>query len=340
MSTRHKIVLLISVFLTLLLPVQSWAAVTFFWRCEGTTLDATHDFTAGTDSSGTAFNTPAIDAAAALVGSNGILINTNNESYRFNAEEAVTVPAEGSMLFWVRWQTWSAGETIFVVRGTTGTNNIVIYMSGSSGAGNLQLVINDGGGSQTTLSLDDGDIALNTTYIVSIQWHAANDDRRIALYDATGALLDEVEDLATAVTAPGELAFAGGMRFGQGGGLGSPAFYMDNFFIGSAYTDAATFLTNRGITTFTAYDAGGGGAGGSRLLLMGVGKCGGYSRFYSFVSPVLPPGLSIPVSIDRLHMVLPIITVTLHGHWAVQGLVRWVIHGTSHNAKASQSPGT
>lgn len=251
-------------------------AISFFSRCEGTTLSGTDDLP-GADTSVTLNGTAAINATAALVGSNGIQILAAGDSYRLDADTGVIDPQVGSIACWFNVQTWTNGNSLFQIRGSNFAYNLTLMTIGASGSGNLRFRINDGGAGQTDLDLSTNALALNTTYFATISWDIAANDRRIRVYNASGTLIEQNEDLVTALTAPTDLSVADGMRFGEVMGAGSGAFYLDNIFIGKAYADADDFLTNRSITTYTNYSVGGGGGGtpthgrGRELSPMGWG---------------------------------------------------------------------
>lgn len=251
-------------------------AITFFWRCEGTTLSGTDDLP-GADTSAAATGSPEISATAALVGSNGILINANNEYYSLNSEDAVLNSAAGAIGFWFRSQSFAADSDVIRLRFNSGdssdwvgvvtsttTNNHLVFLFRTSGVGYTVL--------DSTYAISN-----DTTYFVIVKWDNAANDRRIEIYNSSGTLLQADEDLATSWTAPAEAyPVTDGMAFG--GPSSSINFYLDNIFIGTAWADGDAFLTNRSITSYTAYGAGGGtvalsgsaGTGGSGTAAPGI----------------------------------------------------------------------
>lgn len=240
-------------------------AITFFWRCEGATLSGTDDLP-GADTSATANGAVAINGTAALVGSNGIQSATSGEHYRLDAEAAVIDPLAGSLAFWFRVQTWVQNAILIYLGGTSGSNSIHIALAGNGApTRNLRLRIETATG-PTAINLDLAGslVELNTTYFATASWDNAANDRRVRLYDSSGTLLDSTEDTSTSYTAPTELVATDKLRIGEAGGFAS-AFYIDNVFIGKAYADADTFLTNRSITSYTQY-------GGTATTITGLGK--------------------------------------------------------------------
>lgn len=260
--TRLTYIILL-LLLTLGWALPSEAAVTFFWRAEGTTLSGTDDLP-GADTSATATGAPAINATAALVGSNGIQVDAGGEHYTLDND--VVDRLVGSVGFWIRIQTWAAGGTFWYVRGSSYTYAIRVAMVGTD---ELRLQFNEDV-NVSTLDTTAANLATNTTYFVTASWDQPNNDRRLRVYDSSGTLIHEAEDTSTAYTAPVDLAAASnGHRFGEASGAGA-AFYLDNIFVGGVYADADTFLCNRSITTYTSYAACGGGSAAPRGLLLGV----------------------------------------------------------------------
>jgi hypothetical protein len=232
-------------------------ALTFFWRCEGTTLDGTDDFTAG-DSTAAANNTPSISATAAKVGSNGILIDSSADGYRF-APTSIIERLAGTVAMWIQFPTAFAatGQVFFFARGNASTNDNISIGVGT-GSDEVRLGIRNASASEVTLETSGASLAAGSWYFVTASWDQPNNSRKIAVYDSSGALLAQNEDTTTVYDAPAALDAADGLRFGDATGWGATTNgWFDNLFVGSAYTDAATFLSNRDITSYTEYSTGG-----------------------------------------------------------------------------------
>ena len=230
-------------------------ALTFFWRCEGTTLDATDDYYGASDNTATAAGTPAINATAALIGSNGLQVDGASDHYQFNNQTNPTVfSSAGSVGFWIRWQAYTTGATHFYVRATTSdTQSLRLSTLGTN---RLRFQIRNDASSHS-LDMATMTIANATTYFCTASWDIAADLSRVRMYDSGGTLIEEAtstDDLAAAQ--PAALDSTSGVRFGEMDGVASTC-YIDNIFIGSAYADADTFLTNRSITSYTGYSTGG-----------------------------------------------------------------------------------
>jgi hypothetical protein len=232
-------------------------ALTFFWRCEGTTLDGTHDFTAG-DNTATANNTPSISATAAKVGSNGILIDSSADGYRF-APTSIIARLVGTVAFWFQFPvTFAAtGQVFFFARGNASVNDHISIGVGTGGD-EVRLSISNASSGGAELETSGASLAAGSWYFVTASWDQPSNSRKIAVYDSSGTLLAQNEDTTTAYDAPAALDAGDGLRFGDASGWGATRNgWFDNTFVGSAYTDAATFLSNRDITSYTEYSTGG-----------------------------------------------------------------------------------
>jgi hypothetical protein len=236
-------------------------AVTLFWRCEGTTLDGTADFTAA-DNTATANNTPAISATGARIGTNGLVFDSSSDRYDFNPASIVS-PSAGALAGWFQFPSnfpGSGAASIVFVRGNASSNDhIQILTQSGSGASarNLDFIIRNATNGGVTLSLSGNLLAPGTWYFFTCGWSAAATTRTIAVYDTAGALVDSASNTVTDFTAnvPAALDSGNGLRYGDTTGS-TGTLYMDNLFAGSAHTDVDTFLANREITTFASYNSG------------------------------------------------------------------------------------
>lgn len=231
-------------------------ALTFFWRCEDTTLDGTNDFTAS-DNTATANSTPSISATAAKVGSNGILIDSSSDGYRF-APTSLIDRLVGSVAMWFQFPVTfvASGQTFFLSRGNASANDF-IAIGGGTGGDEVRLSISNASTTVVNLETSGASLAAGNWYFVTASWDQPNNDRKIAVYNSSGTLIAQNEDTSTAYDAPAALDAGDGLRFGDASGWGATRNgWFDNIFVGSAYTDAATFLSNRDITSYTEYAAG------------------------------------------------------------------------------------
>lgn len=242
-------------------------SITFFWRCEGTTLSGTDDLP-GADTSATAQGSPAINATAALVGSNGIQIDDVFEYYTLNSEDAILNAAAGAVGFWFRAQSFTDDSDLFQFRFNSGSGQDWVGVSMETTTNNhLKFQLRTTGVGITTLD-STHIISVDTTYFVIVKWDNAVSDRRIEIYNSSGTLLQADEDLATGWVTPSEAyPVTDGMQFGGPSSVANV--YLDNFFIGTTWADGATIHTNRGITSYTQF------GGGASVALSGSAGTGG-----------------------------------------------------------------
>ena len=231
-------------------------ALTFFHRFEQQNLDATHDKSDG-DTTGAHNGSPTYDPVAAKVGTNGLLVDASGERTAF-ASASIVSPTLGSVGMWIQFPTafpTSDAAWLFYTQGTNANDYIRISTHSGTGASNrnLRLGIRNNGGATVNVDLDDNELAPGNWYFVVITWDSSTPSRTISVYDTSGTLLDTVSS-AVAFTAPADLL---NFYFGDVTGT-TGTVYFKNAFIGSATADGATFVTNRDITTYTAYNDGSG----------------------------------------------------------------------------------
>ena len=228
-------------------------ALTFFWRCEGTTLDGTHDYSAGA-TTGTANNAPSIDSSVYKVGSNSVLAAGSSDYYAFTPTNIWTGTA-GSVGYWFRGTTIANdGRTLLVLRGAHFNDHIFID---TTGGGRPRLVIRNSANGTAVLALSTQTLSTGTWYFLTASWDVSATSRRIAVYDSSGTLLEASEDTSTDFTGNFPATITESVRIGANvGTFGN----IDNVFIGSAYADYTAFVANRDITSYTSYDVGGSSA--------------------------------------------------------------------------------
>lgn len=234
------------------LVTPAFAATVFFWRAEGTALDATHDFSAG-DTSATASGSVSISNTAARTGTNGILrATTTASSYDFDATSiwpSAATPANSvfSFAYSFQHQTSVAGNSLVMgLRARDGSNNDSIQVntaaSGQGAGANLILRIGNGT-TATTMTTDSAGMTAGNWYAVVVRVDIPNDDRKIEIYDAAGALLDSAEDLATdlGTHAPTDINL---LQLGTGSATMTHDTWFDTFIISDVYAaPLENFLT-------------------------------------------------------------------------------------------------
>lgn len=225
-------------------------ALSFFWRAEGLTLDATHDFTAG-DNTGTVNSGALINTDAAFIGTNGLDLPTTADFVFFTVSSGDLIDAsEGAIGLWFRIVTFGAGRSLFVANNTGAPNNhIRLYMTGTD---ELELKIRLVAGADVTLTTTAADLATATWYFVIARWNAVTEDRRIEVYNDDMSLRHAVEDLTTAFDAPTGIDV---LSWGDNLGIAGDH-HQDNMFIADTYAEPLEDFSE--ITSFTQYGAAGG----------------------------------------------------------------------------------
>lgn len=224
-------------------------ALKFFWRCEGTTLDGTHDFTGG-DNAATLNSTAAINTDAAKIGTNGLDIpsSTDYAEFAVSSDDIISRSA-GAVGFWFRVTTWGAGATLFHAFGTAANDQISLSLSGTS---ELLFRHRVSGVTNLTLTTTDASLTTATWYFVVIRWDDAANDRRLEIYDTAGSLVGTpVEDLTTAFGQQTDLIT---LRIGDVTGTACDV-HIDNVFIADSYSE--DLPTWKDITSYTEYGVSG-----------------------------------------------------------------------------------
>jgi hypothetical protein len=227
-------------------------ALTFFWRCESTTLSGTDDYVqSGGDTTPTAGGTPSIAAGGAFVGTNGI-IAAAGQNYRFDTGTAVFDPNVGAFGMLFRINTFNNQARPLMIRGATAANQYSLQLVGTD---EIKFMVGDPDGSNVAATTTAANLALDTDYGLVCRWDQPNSHLVIEVYSdplGTPTLLQSVD--AGAFTAPTELAAADRFRIGENSGVGG-SFDIDNIFVSKTY--AEPIESNFAITSYTAYSAGG-----------------------------------------------------------------------------------
>jgi hypothetical protein len=224
-------------------------ALTFFWRCEGTTLDGTDDYSAG-DTTATAANSATINAAAALYGPSGVLTAASATSrYGFDPTSIVN-KAVGSAAFSFRFPSSFPGSGFsFGTRIENASASDTMGTEISSTYARLRVAKSGVGSIYATATYA---LVANTIYGCVYRWDFANDKIACELYSAAGALLASSEYTDAAVsTYEIDALTTYGLRVGNSSGTGTVIMHVDNVFVADAYDEALQdFLT---ITSYTEY---------------------------------------------------------------------------------------
>lgn len=244
-------------------------SLTFYWRCEGTTLDETHDFSAGDATAGDLGFPASIDNAAAIVGSNGILCDGQFDTFIFDSTDLFPDPSRGAIGFWVRWPTTVAPSNAarpFVARGPDSANDTIYVRTLSTG---LRLFISSAANGSVTLDVSET-LSAGEAYFVVARWDAAETYRELTIYDdelnVVGTAVDDSTDFSDNV--PASLEHSTGLRLGDSEGFSQTyPMHIDNVFIADAYDEPIE--ENALITSFTEYGGSGGASVGEGTLSAG-----------------------------------------------------------------------
>lgn len=221
-------------------------AITFFWRCESTTLDGTDDYSAG-DTTATAVNSPAISATQAYRGTYSVLKgSTVGGGYNFNPSSIfpgnVNSPstAVGSFGFAMYWDTDvydTYGSSLFRFRGTDANDMLGIYTAatGTTSAQNIILRTRNATGGLYEITTTGAAITPGNWFRIIGRFDYPNDDLRIEVWNEAGTLVDSEESLTTDLSTyiPAEVANL--LVVGTGPTTSGGDAYFDNFIVSDEY---------------------------------------------------------------------------------------------------------
>lgn len=230
----------------------------FFWRCEGTTLDATHDFTAG-DTTAALNSAAAINTDAAKIGTNGLDIPSSADSAQFAVSAADLIDMnEFAIGFWLRLVDFTDGANVVKIDNSASSNmHFRVNQTGADTATGRELDfrLRFTGGSNIGFATASADLQLNEWVFVVFRCDAALNDRRFEIYNNDLTLRTANDDLTT------DWDVATGINQLKIGDIGGTTtdYHIDNFFIADAYDEP--LQDNANITSFTEYGAGSGETG-------------------------------------------------------------------------------
>jgi len=259
--------------LSLLFASQADAAMLFFWRAEGTTLDGTHDFTAG-DNTATLASAAAINTDAARFGTNGLDLPTGADNANFTiTTNDIVNPAEGSAAFSFRVTTWVAGNTLFHVRGTSANDTINVSMLGTDEL-RFRYRSTAGGVENVVLDTTAANIATATWYGVVVRWDSTADRLEIEVYNSSDTLIHEPTPSSSAISTQADITT---LSWGDVSNTGSSDIHMDAVMVSN---DADETLQS--YLSYTSYTQ----IGGSSLI-----HTGGFQRLNRGHGPHVSVGL-------------------------------------------------
>lgn len=229
-------------------------AITFYWRCEGTTFSGTHDYSAG-DSTPTALGSPSIASGAAKVGSFGISSPASATShYAFDATSILGMV--GSVGFWFKAASANPATGTaygFQCVGTDTADLIAVYASGTD---EIQFR-NANSGTNSNLTSSSANLVADNWYGCIIRWDFTTPtscSKKLEVYDSSGSLISGLPSELTGVnlstSIPADLV---SIQIGRHSSGSAVVQYSDNFIIGSGYSDVTSaMLAYDSYTDFTS----------------------------------------------------------------------------------------
>jgi hypothetical protein len=224
-------------------------AILLFARCEGSTLDGTHDYSPG-DTSWT-LNNASFTTTAPKVGSNSLAITASGGQASLSISSQDLIQGdEGALGFWFRVATWQAGGDL-ITANNTGNETIRVYMTGTD---ELEYRYRTVAGDNVAITTTAANIAVDTFYFVVARWHFANDDMALEVYNTdAGAVDHSVSNLNTGFGGTAGTLYSQ-LVVGTPGANISQA-YFDNIMIGDTY--AEPLQDYRMYTSYTQLSGGG-----------------------------------------------------------------------------------
>lgn len=157
------------------------ASVLLFWRCEGTSFDGTHDFSAG-DTTVTLVSAAAINTDAVYSGTNGLDIPTSYDRAELDiSSNDIIDPVSGVVGFW--WKPNSYVDGLYIWRAFEDVNNYISLET--VGTDEIRAYYKeDVGGGQTIITS-----TANLTaqwYWVQYAWDTDSNSHTLKIWDSGG----------------------------------------------------------------------------------------------------------------------------------------------------------
>lgn len=206
-------------------PADDFSDITFWWRCEGTTLDGDLDYTAG-DGVATLNDGATISDAAEKYGTNGLLIDNGWENCEFSvSSDDIISSAKGRIGFWLANASLGNGGIIFSINYSAG---FYVY---SDSDGSLHTYWNDGVNERNQAG-NAGDVTTGSFQWFEVEWDTTANT--IKVWVDNSLKVSETE----AIDAFSETGLYFGHTSGSGGALA-----IDNIMI-SSLSKARNFYTD------------------------------------------------------------------------------------------------
>ena len=240
-------------------------AVTFFWRCEGSTLDHPGDDYSDGDTTA-ALTTAVINTDTVRVGSNSLDSISTAGIADFVLSSDIVL-SEGSIGFWFYVESgWQTAQMSNSFDASATGDRIQLSVTGSSSSGELRLRIGREGQGATTIITSGATLANANWYFAVARWDETNTSGKVEVYSTSDLVTPIRSTENTSVISSNFPTFANldVLRFLPGGAFIS---HMDNIMVSDTYAeplqDYALF------TSFT--QIGGAPAVLGQLMMMGVG---------------------------------------------------------------------
>lgn len=224
--------------------------LTFFWRCESTELDETHDLASDAGDASLNFSAT-LSETAALVGESGLWANGAAQHASFDSTHTIFDPGEGAIGFLLYVTAW-AGGTAICIFGADNTNQYGVRLLGLNESGNIAFFVGDPDSPTAEAVTTIGSLGAGVLYGVVGRWNHAEDTLRIEVYSdplGTPTLIQGVSN-TNGYTAPSSLVGESRFRIGDQSGTGFTAYY-DNIFASQDFDEPIE--DNFGITSYTEY---------------------------------------------------------------------------------------
>jgi hypothetical protein len=177
-------------------PTESYSDITFWWRCETSTL-TTGDYSAGDTTA--ALNGANLSTDANKTGTNGLLCQTGENAYFEISSGDLASIIVGSAAVWFKLAAAPAGNIIWMLNTSTGADGQIFLQAQATGE--LRFNIWNGTSDQQLVTNGAG-LTTGAWYFAVARWDTDNNKRFVAVYNASGTLLASAEDLSTDITPP------------------------------------------------------------------------------------------------------------------------------------------
>ncbi len=243
-------------------------ALTFFARCEGTTLDGTHDFTAGDNTWDPNSTSASFASGAGIVGTNGLLITSAPQVMRMDLANDIVLPSQGSFGFLFRFTAWPAFTKIVAIRGSSADYQFSVWLRDTADA--MSAYLGNDEGTNINFNLEGLSLSTNTVYGIVYRWNQATSTFRLEVYSSplTSPSLIAAQQDTTGWTVFPDMTRTGGFSFGDNsGGVSTENLHFDNIIVSNSYAE-----TIQNYLQYTSYTQVGGSTPTPRgMLLLGVG---------------------------------------------------------------------